>query len=307
MSLNSGMILYDSTINLPKSMQILNNGNENKPKRFGFFYSIGKCKLLHAFMGKSGLYDLTNRFLKKYPIVKKLAEKEIVLKIESIAGFVLFEEMFRGSGYRDILEKIHPRTFIDLGCNTGWFPCLLLQRHPSVSIMGLMIDADPDCIKSANWHIKINGLTSCRSLWGVIGCPSDCIEKVFYINPSNTQSSLLPFEKNHPFPIKGKVKELRVPAISVANEWIATYGNKTVDILKIDIEGAELDFLRTEISFISERVHWVVLEWHKWHVSLSEIRNIMTNSKFTEICITEEDEFGGVVVYFNTLLKIQES
>ena len=41
-------------------------------------------------------------------------------------------------------------------------------------------------------------------------------------------------------------------------------------LVKIDIEGNELDFIRHEGAFLRERVRAIVLEWHKWQVTLPE-------------------------------------
>jgi len=268
-------------------------------ERTGLIYRLGRLRIVHHFVDKIGIYWLANRILKKWPVHKQLPRSGVHIRIGSIAGFALLEEMFKGRGYQEAVKGSTVRTFADLGCNVGWFPCFLRELNPHVRPVGLLIDADADMVKEAGWHLERNGLAQSSALLGAVGCDPAQKEVVFHINPANTQSSTKPFEKNHPFPVKGSIREVRVPAVSLSDEWTSRFGGKVIDLLKIDIEGAELDFLRKEISFIQAAVRSIVCEWHAWHVSLAEIEEFLKRHQFTLVTIAEQDEKGGVAIFEN--------
>ena len=43
-------------------------------------------------------------------------------------------------------------TFADLGCNVGYFTCWLVQLAQGRKIKGLMLDANPEAVKEAQWR-----------------------------------------------------------------------------------------------------------------------------------------------------------
>jgi FkbM family methyltransferase len=217
----------------------------------------------------------------------------------------LAEEMFSGPGYREAIALHEVRTFVDLGCNIGWFACFLAEMQPGIEVSGLMFDADPRVIRHALWHLNANALKNVEVIHGVVGVVEGASDASFFINPASTQSAVKAFGKNHPFPIKGKVQEVRVPVFNVEREWEVRYRTTPIDLLKIDIEGAELDFLRSEIDFIKKSVRVIVCEWHNWHVTLLQLEELMSSHGFTLVSVTEQDENGGVVILTNKRLEVR--
>jgi FkbM family methyltransferase len=265
----------------------------------GLIYRLSKFPIVHHAVSRLGVYQLANGLLERFPVIRRLPSGRMKIRINSIAGFALAEEMFSGQGYREAIALREVRTFVDLGCNIGWFPCFLAETQGGREFSGLMFDADPRVISHARWHLEANSLTNCDVIHGVVGVGEGALETSFFINPASTQSAVKAFGEKHPFPIKGRVQEARVPAFSVQSEWQKRYGNIPIDLLKIDIEGAELDFLRSEIEFIKKSARIIVCEWHNWHVKLEQILDFMTSHGFALVLVTEQDENGGVVILKN--------
>lgn len=278
------------------------NTDMQSPKtttRDGLFAVLGRQPFVHRLVAMSGAYKLANFVLGKFPVTKSLGKSGIKVRIDTVAGFALAEEMLGQSGYLAALDGFRVTTFVDLGCNVGWFPCLLSAIQGDRSILGLMVDGDPKMVESSRWHLEKNSLTNCEVLHGAAGCAEGISEITFHINPSNTQSSLKAFGAEHPFPVKGKVREVTVPCVRVASAWRKRHGDRLIDCLKVDIEGAELDFLKAEMEFIVNQVRRIVCEWHEWHVTLDEITRHMETNGFHLHSIVEQDEKGGVVVFDN--------
>jgi FkbM family methyltransferase len=268
--------------------------------RSGFIARIARYPIVHKIIAKSGIYYLANRILNAFPIYRKLFKSPVIIRINSVAALSLAEEFIDNKGYSSAINGYRVETFIDLGCNVGWFPCLLASIQNSVKPIGLMIDGDPEMIESCRWHISRNELPGCEVIHGAVGCSEGLKEINFHINPSNTQSSLKAFTINHPFPIKGESRELKVPCINVSQEWKGRYDSRVVDLLKIDIEGAELDFLKLEKDFIINHVRRIVCEWHEWHVTFSEVNDFLSMANFHLTEVLEKDEKGGVAVFENS-------
>lgn len=278
------------------------NTDMQSPKttaRNGLFAVLGRQPFVHRLVAMSGAYQLANFVLGKFPVTKSLGNSGIKVRIDTVAGFALAEEMLGQSGYLAALEGFPVITFVDLGCNVGWFPCLLSAIQCDRSIQGLMVDGDPRMVEASRWHLEKNSLANCEVIRGAAGCSAGVSEVTFHINPSNTQSSLKAFGAEHPFPVKGKVREVTVPCIRVASEWRKRHGDRLIDCLKVDIEGAEFDFFRAEMEFIFSQVRRIVCEWHEWHVTLDEITRHLETNGFRLDSVVERDEKGGVVVFDN--------
>jgi SAM-dependent methyltransferase len=189
-------------------------------RRRGLIYALARFDWIHRLIALSGAYQLANMFLKNYPIYRRRPLGSYY-RLKSVSSFALAEEMMSFHGcYQRALLGYQVETFVDLGCNTGWFPILLKEANGGGTLAGVLIDADPAMVEETRWHLKKNGLTQCTVLCGVVGCPEDGREVTFYVNPANTQSSTKPITPEHPFPLKGKLQEVRVPSLRVAQEWM---------------------------------------------------------------------------------------
>src|SRR5207253_5685903 len=132
-------------------------------------------------------------------------------------------------------------------------------------LTALAVDADATMADEVRWHVSKNGLTGTRVKTGVAGYPPGVTEATFFVNPSNVASSAQPV-LNPDVPPKGESKAVTVPAVDVTAEWKKLAGDKRIDLLKVDVEGFELDLIRnsTELLMLTDRL---VLEWHKWVTS----------------------------------------
>lgn len=270
-----------------------------KSARGGLLHRLGQFPFVHRIAADLRIYQLLNWWLSKYPLVRILPNSGMNIQICSIASLVLAEEMFEEGCYASPLKEWSVNTVVDLGCNVGWFPCLLKEVGEVASLEGILVDADPSLASSVGWHLQKNGFSGCSFLHGAVGCPASSKEIIFHINPSNTQSSLNPFDDSHPFPVKGTIREVVVPCLRVSKEWESRFGERIIDVMKVDIEGAEMDFFREEIIFIKEKVKRIIVEWHAWKCSLEEISILLEKNSFLHVQILEKDDLGGVAVFTN--------
>jgi FkbM family methyltransferase len=218
-----------------------------------------------------------------------------VYRITSLDEFSTESEMFIEESYAPALGG-RIETFIDLGCNAGWFALWLTTRGPSPKL-GLLIDAHPRMVAEAEWHLRQNGLSRYVLMHGAVGLPPGETSTTFHVHPTGSASSVLPYQPGKQLPVKGKIADVEVPAVSVASEWKRHFGNVAVDLLKVDIEGKELDFVKYEGDFIRQQVNRIVVEWHKWCVSLRELDAQLTSIGFERVAVFEENALAGLARY----------
>jgi FkbM family methyltransferase len=162
-------------------------------------------------------------------------------------------------------------------------------------LRGLMLDANPDAVKEAAWHAEANAMPEIFGLHGIAGEGNQGDFAEFHLYESNicSTSHLPNVEK---MSLKGKWEKIRVPCVSIEEHWRRRFGDARCHVLKIDIEGSELNFLKAEQSFL-QLCDSIIVEWHKWKVNLDELRQFLAAQDFNYIKTIEENEQMGTGVF----------
>ncbi|MDQ6846889.1 MAG: FkbM family methyltransferase [Candidatus Dormibacteraeota bacterium] len=202
------------------------------------------------------------------------------------------------AGYGSALAGVPaPRTVIDLGANAGWFEVWLAHQTRSRAFRSLLVEADPRLVREAQWHLRVNRLAG-RVVHGAAGVGSGQLTVPFFVSPSASQSSLREEDGSGlRLPPKGARREVWVPVISVEEEWQQCCGESRVDLLKVDIEGAEADFFKVEGAFVARKVRRIVVEWDKWMTDGHDLQRQLEALSFKKSCVVKEDHRTGVAVF----------
>jgi FkbM family methyltransferase len=182
-------------------------------------------------------------------------------------------------------------TFADLGCNVGYFTCWLAHLAEGRPLKGLMIDANAEVVKEALWHARANRWKEVFAIQGIAGGPSQGGEADFFVFSSSHCSAT----GRNPL-LSGAWKRMRVPCVAVERLWRQQFSEQRCQLLKVDIEGSELDFFRAESPFL-RLVDAVLVEWHKWRVQFDEVRLLLTASGFERFEILDEKEREGTCLF----------
>lgn len=172
-----------------------------------------------------------------------------------------FEEVFFTEEYRPLFEQISPPTrWIDLGCHAGFFSLLMVlwrrRQKMDGSFSGLLIDADSRVLPSIERISQINSLGSrFKFLHGAISSEGNEVQ----FDEKEVMASSISTNEN------GKSVKVIRP------ELIAGLFPPPYDLVKVDIEGAEKDFLKSYGSVIAGARH-VLLEWHSWSLGGGSVR-----------------------------------
>jgi FkbM family methyltransferase len=226
-----------------------------------------------------------NRFLKS--LAKKLLRySDLNIKTKSNVKFLLqqfedirlFSEIVMKDCYGSFLESIeYPQTICDLGCNCGFFSLYLEEmRRELYSNLNipkvLMLDANPIYVDDVNRSIVANNLEDYFFVkHGLVG-PRDTAQQ-FSISKSPARSSTL---MQYAAEKKLTLASINLDAIS------QTFFPNGMDLLKIDIEGAEKYFFLDWGNFL-KKAKYIIIEYHEFSVSYNEVESALKYLNFNLI------------------------
>jgi len=241
------------------------------------------------------LHRVANAWLRRFPMVKQLPGSGVRYRATRVESIPLAQEMFdKGALYDAALLPKNFTTFADLGCNVSYFTCWLAHLAQGRTLKGLMIDANPHAVTDAQWHAQANGMNEVFGIHGIVGEGSGGAAD-FYLYESNicSTSEVPDVEK---MGLRGKWEKISVPHVTVEQHWKKHFDGTRCHVLKIDVEGSEMSFLRAEESFLP-LVDSIIIEWHKWRVSLADVRGFLEPRGFGYLKTIEENDQMGTAVF----------
>ena len=167
---------------------------------------------------------------------------------------------------RVISEVLRPGDcFVDCGANIGYFTFL------ASSIVGetgkvITIDPNPYCIERIRESKQIGEYGNINIVEGAVG---DCNgETLFNIADDPMYSSLADLDKLSFAKTRDTIMCSLYMLDNLLNEWLENSGEK-VRLLKLDVEGAEVDAIRGAYSSISAgRIEYIFVEMHEKQLNL---------------------------------------
>lgn len=143
--------------------------------------------------------------------------------------------------------------FLDIGCNIGWFSCLAasLSKRPARL---LALDANPAMVEACRLNLSINGFAG--------------EAEVCALGPERGRITLHVPERRHSRASVGRAnaagfgatKEISVEMFPLA-EILARFPGSRCDLIKMDIEGFELEALRAVPREVALNIGMIVMEY----------------------------------------------
>ncbi len=258
---------------------------------------LSRSSSLRTFARFLRLNRLGNVWLKAFPSVRQLPDSGIRYRATRLESIPLSVEMFEKTSLYD--ASLLPEGFssiIDLGCNVGYFSCWLMHLAKGRKLKGLMVDANPDALAEARWHAEANGMGDLHALNGIVGEGAPGTESEFFLYESNICSMSRMPAAAAAAGLKGKWERIKVPCLGIEAEWRKRFGSDRCHLLKIDVEGSELRFLKAETGFL-QQCDSVLVEWHKWAVSFVDLDQVLKTAGFTHIKTLDETDSMGTAFY----------
>jgi FkbM family methyltransferase len=261
--------------------------------------ALSRSSTARTFVRVLRLHKLGNWWLRRFPKIQRLPRSGLIYRATSLESIPLATEMFeKGNLYDSTLLPENFTTFVDLGCNVGYFTCWLAHLADGRKLRGLLLDANPAAVTEAQWHIQANQMTEVFAINGIVGEGLAGQSADFFLYESNICSTSH-LNKDVRKEMPGNWLKISVPCVSIATAWRQRFGNTRCQLLKIDVEGSEINFLRAETDFIT-LVDAILIEWHTWGATLDDVKKNLREQGFSYIKTIEESEKMGTAFFRRT-------
>ena len=182
-----------------------------------------------------------------------------------------------------IFEVRNAKSFLDIGAGTGLYTLFALEQNSKIST--LSIEPNPKVFKTLNRNLEIFSSSGqiARTLNKVVTSKKDSIE--FFI-PTGDDFSYGTSNKN-----LLTEKNISFKPINLATTDLSNFKNDDFEIIKIDVEGSELDVLQT-IRFNLKNCRIVFIEIMQ--ENKSEVYDLLKNFSLQPI-IESKEEIGNYV------------
>lgn len=248
---------------------------ERLRQRFGFWVDLFRIR------------KVVNRLLTWVPLYRGQTGARV--RIRCWSDLLAFNEIFRAGIYDVVFDTGPVATFCDLGCQSG-MALLRLTARSGAPQHALLVDGNPRAVERCRLNVRGAALDhGVRVVHGAVGCAAPGAGTTRFILRDNELECALAAG-----PGVERAKTVEVPIIFLEKVWLENVGDIACDLLKMDIEGAELDVLRNERAFLS-RVRRIVLEWHDPPHAREVVIERLRSLGFVDVRVLCEGDRSGVL------------
>jgi FkbM family methyltransferase len=246
----------------------------------GLSQKLERLRWVHALADRLRVRQWMNTTLSLRPIRRTLPGSGVTYSVETFETLAVERTYFGNPAMVALFAQNPPKTFIDLGCNSGIFPCFLAHAGHGSIPRGFCVDANSAQVELAKKNIALNKWSDVHVFCGLVGSATPEVQdSEFFLAPTSLGSSQFAYqetESGYPLDWQRTV----VPTLQVESTWTRLFGSDLrCDCLKIDIEGSEMRLLRQESEFLS-RVDSILLEWHIWGTTRDEVTTFLQENSF---------------------------
>jgi FkbM family methyltransferase len=193
-----------------------------------------------------GPYTLAATVLGRRQISIRLAgvQRPLVIRPRTTDRFV-FEQIFLDGEY-DLPDCIRPAFIVDAGANVGFASILFANRYPDAMIVALEPEAD-------NYRALVRNTSEYPQILPMRAALWSKAEPLFLDATEDSWSCRVRT------PLKGEAGGVSGIAMQ---ELLKIHGQSSIDILKMDIEGAEREVFNSDCHSWLSRTGTLVIELH---------------------------------------------
>ncbi len=240
-------------------------------------------KLLKNHFGFKDALVITRALLSKKSVIKLPSKKIEICLRPNTKDLETFEEVFISNIY-DINLPFNPVNIVDAGANVGLASLFFKLKYPNSKIVAIEIE-------SKNIEMILKNTKSFNDI--------TVLERGLY-NKNTFFKITDPYNATNSFQIEEvsgnqdyDIQSITLDEILVTNDW------KTIDILKIDIEGAEKQLFEENYQNWLPKVKVLMIETHDRMISKCSYTVMKTINEYNFILYTTTE---GTLIYFNLSL-----
>jgi FkbM family methyltransferase len=206
-----------------------------------------KCFGLEATIQLLSLTSSKLNTTKKIRIDFGKGKLEIILRTET-TDYSVFKQIFINHDY-DILIPFEPEWILDAGANNGVSSLFFSRKYPASKILAIEPDAGNFETLTANTKAEKNILPMNCAIWG-----TTCFLNINSTDEVNKDAITVQRNKDE--------NKNSIRAYSI-NDLLKINGIKNFDIVKIDVEGSEVEIFSANTEWLS-KVRIIIIELHDW-------------------------------------------
>jgi FkbM family methyltransferase len=177
-------------------------------------------------------------------------------------------------------------TIIDLGANEGFYTLKVKEKAPKSKIIA--VEPNPIAFKILKKNIEANKLKNVMAVNKAVTSKSGKI--VFEIVKDKTTIGALKVYKK--YRKRGKLRKIIVNSITL-EKLCRIYKINNIDLLKIDVEGGELDILKNSENILS-KIKKAVVEYHRAQKTRRAVKKIMLKNNFRILLVDAKRYYGDI-------------
>ncbi len=238
-----------------------------------------KINNLFIFINQLSDHNLDIRLFDKHILKVKLGENHSILLRKFTRDINVFNQIFLNDEYKPLIDLIPNKnnlTILDIGSNIGLASIYFSIHLPNCKIIA--IEPEESNLKIAERNFKINNFSENISIVKKAIWNENTTLKLQIRDDSHDSFHVM--ERNNPDnTIIGTIKTITF------NEVINDFNLSKIDILKIDIEGAEKILFQDKVCLeqFLPICSSIAIEVHEEYISESEIQSILEEYNFRVI------------------------
>jgi FkbM family methyltransferase len=208
--------------------------------------------------------------------------------ISESSDILVFNQIFINLEYRHVLDWFYSvcpqeetNTIVDLGGNIGCAALFLSTCYPTANIFSL--EPEPSNYDRLRLNLELNPglkISPCRAAIWTESCKLKCVHD--FRDKKESSSRFVELNESH------EISAQQADAIDVRS-LMRIAGFKCIDLLKMDVEGAEAALFRDADfqNFLKESVHRVAVEVHEEFIKIEEVKSILHSLGFQTNAVDE--------------------
>jgi len=214
-------------------------------------------------------------FIRAFPL-EMWTERHLIVPLRnrseiSVYRNIFVERVYPFDRYKEVLGSTESPVVFDVGANTGLFAAAVFDHWPRAQVHSF--EPQPQLVPRIREMAALNGLQDRHTInWCAVGGSSG--EAEFFQNRNPISASLIKAKA-----ARRSIRRVDRVAVTTLDEYARTRALTRADLLKLDVEGVELDALRGATNVLKS-VRLIFIEVHPPFSTFSQAAKLLKAAGF---------------------------